>query len=297
MNFKLTRIAPTPSGYLHLGNVFSFAVTAALAQKVGAAVLLRIDDMDRERVRPAYVEDIFATLNFLRIDWQAGPADARDFEENWRQKARMPLYAAAKEYLLSANKLYACVCSRAALAAAKGVCRCQEKKLPIDTPGAALRLTTPNVQPIVCKTIDGAINTRLPAEMQQMVVWKKDGMPAYQLSSLVDDVHFDTDLIVRGSDLWPSTCAQLHLATVLGYARFLDCTFLHHPLLQLPSGEKLSKSAGAASLHHLRQHGAAPEMVLKKIAANFGLGGKYANSNKLVESLAAAGCLPALLAH
>jgi glutamyl-tRNA synthetase len=78
-SFSKTRIAPTPSGFLHAGNAFNFLQTAALAKQSGARVLLRIDDMDRDRYRPAYVNDIFETLDFLGIHWQEGPKQINDF--------------------------------------------------------------------------------------------------------------------------------------------------------------------------------------------------------------------------
>jgi len=91
MGYKLTRIAPTPSGYLHLGNVFSFALTAALARRSGAEILLRIDDLDRERVQREYVEDIFETLAFMGIPWDRGPRSFDELTRAWSQVLRMPI--------------------------------------------------------------------------------------------------------------------------------------------------------------------------------------------------------------
>jgi glutamyl-tRNA synthetase len=95
----------------------------------------------------------------------------------------------------------------------------------------------------------------LPEEASCYVVRKKDKNPAYQLSSLVDDLHFGVDLIVRGQDLFPSTLAQLDLARILGKEEFAKTTFYHHPLLKGPNQSKLSKSAGAFSIRQLRQEG------------------------------------------
>jgi glutamyl/glutaminyl-tRNA synthetase len=80
--FNKTRIAPTPSGYLHLGNVLSFAVTALLAKESGAKILLRIDDLDQARVNKRYLQDIFDTLNFLEIPWHEGPRNLEEFEDS-----------------------------------------------------------------------------------------------------------------------------------------------------------------------------------------------------------------------
>src|SRR6185312_6440352 len=92
MHFKKTRIAPTPSGFLHLGNAYSFALTAALAGKYGARILLRIDDLDRERVQKQYVQDIFDTLNFLEIPWHEGPRNMDEYEKQYSQIHRLDLY-------------------------------------------------------------------------------------------------------------------------------------------------------------------------------------------------------------
>lgn len=249
-SFYKTRLAPTPSGYLHVGNALNFLLTSALAKKSGANVLLRIDDLDRERYRSAYAEDVFETLHFLSIDWNEGPRDVGEFETIWSQRHRMNLYRAALDRLRQKEVVFACVCSRKQ----SDVCNCQEKTLPLDAPDASWRLVT-DENVIAVKDIYGKTKTTtLPAEMKNFVVRKKDGLPAYQLSSLVDDLHFGIDLIVRGEDLWPSTLAQHFLATQLGESRFASVSFFHHPLLT-DNGKKLSKSAGAASVKNWRESG------------------------------------------
>jgi glutamyl/glutaminyl-tRNA synthetase len=249
--FRKTRIAPTPSGYLHAGNALNFLLTAALAERVGASVLLRIDDGDRERYRPAYVADIFETLHFLGIRWQGGPQNIQEFEQRWSQQHRLPLYHGVLKKLREQNSVFACTCSRTQI----NYCNCQQRKLPWDTPGASWRLRT-DESPIQVKGLDGRIVTApLHGEMKNFVVRRKDGVPAYQLASLVDDLHFGIDFIVRGQDLWPSTLTQQYLANVLGEERFSAIYFYHHPLLTNGQGEKLSKSAGAFSVKHWREQG------------------------------------------
>jgi len=111
----------------------------------------------------------------------------------------------------------------------------------------------------------------LPIEMTDFVVRKKDGFPAYQLTSLVDDLHFGVDLIVRGADLWPSTLAQQHLALcVPGAEAFREATFYHHSLLVGGGGEKLSKSAGATSIRYMRGEGLAVGDIYTSIARLLG---------------------------
>ena len=256
-----TRIAPTPSGYLHLGNVLSFAITSVLAAASAARVMLRIDDLDRPRVRKAYVEDIFATLNYLGMPWSDGPADYAAYEAAYSQVHRLALYRDALEQLRDAGKVFACDCSRAQLRRHHPdgcyMGRCRDRGLPLDGEGYCWRMDT-----------EGAA---LPEAMQYFVVRKKDGMPAYQLASLVDDMHFGVDLIVRGEDLLESTAAQLFLADVLGYHRFRKASFVHHRLLTDSSAGKLSKSEGATSVHYLRRSGYTPGDIYRTLGRMAGL--------------------------
>jgi glutamyl-tRNA synthetase len=112
------------------------------------------------------------------------------------------------------------------------------------------------------------VRTQLDVTMQDFVVRKKDGYPAYQLTSILDDLYFGVDLIVRGQDLWPSTLAQLYLASFLpGGADFKKTRFYHHELLKDQDGGKLSKSAGATSVQFLRKEGRSPEDIFRMIGA------------------------------
>jgi len=259
--FNRTRIAPTPSGFLHLGNVFSFSLTAGLAKRSEARIFLRIDDLDRSRVRREYVDDIFDTLNFLQIPWDEGPRNYREYEKEYSQEHRLALYDDALQRLRRDGRVFACDCSRALLLnrhpAGFYTGYCKHRGLPLDVPGYAWRLDT--------------TGSALPPGMQYMVVRKRDGFPAYQLASLLDDVYYDVDLIVRGDDLYESTRAQHYLAQILGYESFLSAEVYHHPLLKADDKEKLSKSAGATSIQYLRKQGASPEEIYRKVGQMAGL--------------------------
>jgi len=266
--FCETRIAPTPSGYLHIGNALSFLITADLAKKAGAKLLLRIDDLDRERTQQQYVEDIFDTLHFLQVEWEEGPKNYAEYESAWSQKHRLHLYETALEQLSAEGLVYACTCSRTQLQRATTYnCICRERYLPLETPNTCWRLITNTMLSLTVKTLAGeTITTQLPPAMQSFVVRKKDGNPAYQLTSLIDDEYFGVDAIVRGQDLWDCTLAQQYLAQLLGKPFFQGITFYHHPLVMDAGGHrKLSKSAGATSIRHLRMEGKSREDVLKKI--------------------------------
>ena len=274
-HFKKTRIAPTPSGFLHLGNVLSFALTAILAEQAGAKILLRIDDLDRERVNRDYVQDIFDTLNFLEIPRHEGPRNLQEYENEYSQLHRIGLYQNALSELRENNLVFACTCSRSQIRQNNpddiypGTCR--DKAIPLDTKDAAWRLRTDPSNEIRVNTLSqGVIKATLPATMQDFVVRKKDGYPAYQLASLVDDLHFGIDFIVRGLDLWPSTLAQLYLAETLNYTSFQNCAFHHHPLLAEKGGQKISKSAGDTSVRYLRQQGKPPAELYTIVARMLG---------------------------
>jgi glutamyl/glutaminyl-tRNA synthetase len=244
---------------LHLGNAYSFALTAALAKRHSARLMLRIDDMDRQRAEPAYIEDVFNSLRYLQIDYADGPRNAIELKEQFSQWIRLPLYEAALMKLANDQKVYACRCSRSASLASRAAgCpnNCRAADLALDEPGVAWRLITDEALPLKMKSyLCESRPVILPPDMKDFVVRKKDGMPAYQLCSLVDDLHFGVDLIVRGLDLWASSIAQIYLATVMQRFDFTESTFFHHPLLIDSAGQKLSKSAGATSLQFLHHQG------------------------------------------
>jgi len=281
-NFNKTRIAPTPSGFLHLGNVFSFAITAALAQKSDAKILLRIDDMDRARAEQRYIHDIFDTLNFLEIPWHEGPRNIKEFDESYSQTHRLPLYHTAINQLRDAGLIFACTCSRKQLN--ENTCTCFEKNIPLTTNEANWRLRTSNNHELAIKNNDGSITRAiLPADMHNFIIRKKDGFPAYQLTSVIDDTFYGVDMIVRGTDLWPSTLAQQELAAALGQDSFRDIAFHHHALLTDNANQKLSKSAGATSVRYLRESGKTPAGVYTLIAGMLGIQKPIGNFMQLAD--------------
>lgn len=273
--FHKTRIAPTPSGYLHLGNVFSFVVTAGLARKHNAAILLRIDDLDRDRVRTSYVQDIFDTLRFLGIPWDEGPRDIEEYANNFSQQYRLPLYNEALEHLRKNDAVFGCECSRSQLLETTNVKgypgTCIPKKLSLYESGCNWRLFTNNENKAQVKDVSGKERQyQLPGIMDYFVVRKKDNRPAYQLASVVDDLFYGVDLIVRGEDLWNSTLAQLYLSQLLPHNDFAKTTFYHHPVITQPGGKKLSKSAGDTSVQFLRMQGHTAPEIFTGIATALG---------------------------
>lgn len=270
-NFTKTRLAPTPSGFLHLGNVLSFLVTSALAKKHQAKVLLRIDDLDRTRVQDAYIDDIFETLYFLEIPWDEGPRDTADFKSNFSQVHRMDLYEEALKDLTEKGVCFGCICSRKKIAESVESMGypgyCNTLNIPLNKKRVCWRFLTNKEKPvpiIVCP--NHLVSTPFPIEMRDFIVRKKDGFPAYQLSSVIDDLHYGIDFIVRGADLWNSTLAQIQLAANMHNGQpFLSTVFHHHQLMK--DGEtKLAKSTGSTSIQYLRKNGAKKADIYRKIS-------------------------------
>lgn len=269
--FRKTRLAPTPSGYLHLGNIYSFAITAALAKHHGARILLRIDDLDQHRSNEVYVNDIFSTLRYMDIPWDEGPRNTNEFYQGWSQTHRVSLYQTALDKLKDKNALFACICSRTQLQQSGLHEDCSDEPAAFNQPHASWRLKTDTLDPIFVHSLTGTNEVVLPDSMQQFVVKTKDGFAAYQIASLIDDLHFNIDLIVRGEDLWSSTIAQHTLASLLNEPGFLHARFHHHSLLQQEDGRKLSKSAGSVSIRHLREQGLSPENIYRQLGIMAGL--------------------------
>lgn len=270
-NFSRTRIAPTPSGYLHAGNIFSFIITAGLARRYGASILLRIDDLDIGRVRPAYIEDIFETLSFLGIPWDEGPRNPDDFHRHWSQRIRLNKYESLLHVLRASGHLFGCDCTRTRMSGGHR-CVCVERALDLSKPGIAWRLLTDTHNRIVQRDlIRGAVVEPLPISVQFPILRKRDGDPAYHVASVSDDVDHGVDLIVRGVDLLDSTLLQCQLASFASLDSFCQVTFYHHPLIMDTSGRKLSKSAGDGSVSDLRKAGANRRDVFERTCASCGI--------------------------
>lgn len=251
------RLAPTPSGYLHLGNGVNFVVNALWAERLGGVLTLRIDDLDRARVRDAYLDDIAETLHWLLPD-QAQHLLA----SATRQSRRLDPYERALETLRQNGRLYACTCTRREIRVAQKAAghpldvnrypgTCRSRGLALDTPGAAWRLrTAPGVG------------------VGDFVVRQRDATPAYQLASVVDDVDHGITHVARGEDLRASTAMQQVLAEALTphdgrYGRFSRIAFHHHDLVLDDAGYKLSKSAGSASLRSWRATDRDPRAIFE----------------------------------
>lgn len=235
----LTRLAPTPSGFIHTGNIYNFLLNWLWARSNNGKVLLRIDDSDAERKKDKYVEDIFRVLEWLGLDWDIGPTGPDDFEKNWSQLHRTGLYNEILNELTEKNLLFACDCSRKQLQ-----CNCIEKNISLSQTGIAWKIKiNENAEIEIQDKVMGNVNINL-TNNGSFVVKRKDNIPAYQICSLADDRHFGVTHVCRGEDLLASTAMQLYIDKHLDKSFFNNCTFWHHPLITDATGSKLSKSAG-----------------------------------------------------
>ncbi len=264
-----TRFAPAPTGYLHLGHVANAIFVWGLAASAGAKVLLRIEDHDGERSRPAYGDAILEDLEWLGFVADAGPV---------RQGGDPEPYRAAADRLRAAGLVYACDCTRSTFgswAAARGRpwhgpgCPggCRNRALPEDS-SPLLR--------VALGTGTEAWDDRLLGPQSgdvsvagDLPIRDRAGNWTYGLCVVVDDLRQAISLVVRGQDLAEATPAQIRLGRLLG--RRATPTFAHHPLIRKPGGAKLSKADGDTGVRALRAAGLGPGEVIGEAAAAVGL--------------------------
>jgi glutamyl-tRNA synthetase len=257
------RLAPSPTGLLHLGHAQTFWIAAQRAQAAAGALILRNEDLDRARSRPEFVAAMLEDLGWLGIQWQQGP---------FAQSERFPLYRAAFVKLKDGGFVYPCACSRQDVLRAlqaphagedepiyPGTCR-PEHARPI-APGAKInwRFRVPDGGEI--SFVDGCFGPQrfvAGTDFGDFVVWRHDGIPSYQLAVVVDDAEMKISEVVRGADLLASTARQLLLYRALGLAAPAFC---HCPLVTDGQGTRLAKRDDALSIRALREQGFTPAQV------------------------------------
>ena len=216
----------------------NFVLTWLCTRRAGGVLHLRIDDLDRARLRPMYLENIFRVIDWLGIDYDNGPSGPDDFLRHHSQLLHLSEYNAVLRRLAQ----------RPGLVRASQRTRTSgiDAPVPLETPGVAWRaqVSAGTIIPFI-DSWQGATSVPLAALMSDFVIRKKDGVAAYQVASVVDDLRLGTNLIVRGLDLQLSTAAQLWLAGQLSETSAFSAArmqFFHHPLLTDAVGQKLSKS-------------------------------------------------------
>lgn len=272
MNTVVSRIAPTPSGYLHQGNAINFLLIWLITRANKGVLHLRIDDIDEARVRPEYIEDIFTSLEWLGIDWDQGPQSVTQHAAEFRQLHRLPMYRNYLRHLQENGHLFTCTCSRKEIKAINPDGRypgtCREANLPFDQEDVSWRISTP--WPLTEQWEDawqGPTSASLTDSLYDCILRKKDGFPAYQITSIVDDLYFGINTVIRGEDLISSTVFQRWLMRHHTASDPDSISWAHHPLVLSPSGHKLSKSAGDTSLKSLYQCGESSEGIIRTFAS------------------------------
>jgi glutamyl-Q tRNA(Asp) synthetase len=274
-----TRFAPAPTGYLHLGHLVNAVLVWGLARAVGGTVLLRIEDHDRQRSRPAYEAALLEDLERLGlVPDEPSIAELRAGPSGWRQSDVPERYAAALRALTGRGLLYACDCTRSTFAAwaaangrawagpgcpggcaGRGLDHATERSLRV-----ALGPGSEGWDDLLAGPQEGE-----PAAAGDLLVRDRAGNWTYAFCVVVDDLIARIDLVIRGADLLDATPSQLRLARLLTGGH--PARFLHHPLVLRPDGVKLSKADGATAVRELLDAGADRGVLLAGAARAAGL--------------------------
>lgn len=265
------RFAPSPTGRMHLGNVFSALLSWLSGKSQGGTWLLRIEDIDPQRSRQEYAELIMDDLHWLGLDWDEGP---------YYQSERGDIYEHYLKQLTDNGLTYPCYCTRADILATqaphesdgrvvyKGTCR--NLAPGVKTGPAAIRMKVPSEGKGILSFTDGHYGMQtidLTTHCGDFIVRRKDGAWAYQLAVVVDDALMGINEVVRGCDLLLSSPQQIYLAQQLGFA---PPHFTHLPLLCNKQGQRLSKRDQSLDMAALRTSNT-PEEIIGMLAHAAGL--------------------------
>jgi glutamyl-tRNA synthetase len=265
------RLAPSPTGLLHLGHARTFWIAAQRARAVNGLLWLRDEDLDAQRSRPEFAEAMRDDLRWLGVTWDA----------EMRQSEGLPAYREAMERLVRGGFVYACACSRRDLQQAiaapheddepvyAGRCRPSRES---DVPSAWLPETNYRFRVSdgeVVRFVDEHAGAQsfvagcdAGADFGDFIVWRKDGLPSYQLACVVDDAAMGITEVVRGRDLLKSTARQILLQRALG---FETPRYFHCDLMRDAAGIRLAKRHDALSLRALREQGMTPAEVIARL--------------------------------
>jgi len=249
----VTRFAPSPTGYLHLGHVVNAIYVWGVARAFGGRVVLRVEDHDRIRSRREYELALLEDLAWLGFEPDTGLAPLL------RQSDAPARYEAALADLGRTHHVYACECSRKEIGGERYDGSCRDRRLDA-LPGRGIRVRLGPEEECFTDALLGPLE-QVPAEQcGDLLVRDRDGHWTYQFAVTVDDLQQGITLVIRGADLVSSTGRQLALARMMG--RTTAPVYLHHPLIRDARGEKLSKSAGDTGVRELRAAGvSAPEVI------------------------------------
>lgn len=281
----VSRIAPTPSGYLHIGNLYNFVLTWLHVRLQGGQLILRIDDLDQARVRDRYLDDIFHALDWLGLEYDLGPAGVSDFKGNYSQTHRIPDYQITVDKIIQAAPTFYCKCSRKDIVRLSQVRlyqgTCQHLQLPQIKGSTVLRLATDETSKIQLQELGELSSMQSIHEMMPCpVLIKKDGVPTYQVASLTDDVNMGVNFLVRGKDLWTSSLTQSYLSKLVSYKSFTAAKFIHHDLIEGIDNLKLSKSQNAPSYEKTASN---KKELISKVGKSMGVSRSVQSLHELLE--------------
>ena len=272
------RLAPSPTGLLHIGHACTFwtAYQRALARK--GTLVFRDEDLDPQRSKPEFAQAMIEDLRWLGIMWQEGPDAGGPFAP-YGQSQRRELYLETWRRLRDGGFIYPCTCSRKDLATSAAAPdegddeplypgRCREKTGEAkrhDSPkGVNWRFLVPDGETIAFDDLhQGQQRFIAGQDFGDFVIWRRDDVPAYQLAVVADDAAMQITEVVRGADLLKSTARQLLLIRALGLP---VPAYYHCDLVRDEAGTRLAKRHDALSLRELRQQGRTPQDVLKMCA-------------------------------
>jgi glutamyl-tRNA synthetase len=287
---RITRLAPSPTGALHLGNARTFLVNWWIARQRGWRIILRMEDLDGPRIKAGADHQAIEDLKWLGIDWDEGPI---------YQSPRAAIYNRAAMQLLAEGKAYPCVCTRrdvervaSAPHAEDGAAvypgTCRGKYASIEQAQAesgrapAIRFAVPQGAVEFADQVKGVCRFLPAKELGDFVILKGDGTAAYQLAVVIDDAEMAITDVVRGDDLLDSTPRQLLLYHALGLASRIPA-YYHLPLVVGTDGRRLAKRHGDTRLAHYRRRGVSSERIVGLVARWCGMDVKDATARELIE--------------
>jgi glutamyl-queuosine tRNA(Asp) synthetase len=266
------RIAPSPTGYLHFGHAMTFWRAQERARAAGGKLVLRVEDIDNARCRPEFASAIIEDLRWFGLNWDEGPDVGGGFAP-YKQSERRDLYFDALEKLRAGGFVYPCVCSRKDVLAA-AIAPHDENEEPIypgtcrlarnSPPTAHWRFRVPDGEELsFADQRLGLQQAKAGRDFGDFIVWRRDGVPSYQLAVVVDDAAMQITEVVRGEDLLLSTFRQLLLYRALGLK---PPKFFHAPLILDQNGKRLAKRDDSVTLRGLRARGLTPAKLLSASA-------------------------------
>jgi glutamyl-tRNA synthetase len=279
------RYAPSPSGDLHLGNLRTALLAWLYARCAGGSFVLRIEDLDRPRVRPGATQRMLSDLRWLGLDWDEGP-DAGGPHAPYTQSERLEIYQDYLQCLRNADLIYPCYCTRAEVARVAsapqqgdegprypGTCRnltmTQRKQHEAMGRRPCWRFRVDEERVVTFTDLAaGYTEQHVQQAVGDFIVCRSDGIFAYQFAVVVDDALMHINQVVRGTDLLNSTPRQVLLYEALG---FPIPDYVHVPLMLDEAGKRLAKRVQSAGLEPLRAGGATAAEVVGQLAASCGL--------------------------